>query len=149
MATRREKRPGTDIQLVGPLAGGFLSDAAGWRWLYWLTLILSGVIWIVITFTVPETYAPTILAKRAEKLRKETGDQNWVTETDLDMRPLMERMKIFLIMPLKLLFGELIVLLITLYMSILYGLLYMFFVAYPLVFQEGKGYSRGISGLML
>ncbi|KAK5633640.1 hypothetical protein RRF57_009354 [Xylaria bambusicola] len=134
---------------VGPLVGGFLSDALGWRWLYWLTLIISGVIWILITFTVPETYAPTILARRAKKMRKETGEQDWVTEQDLDMRPLAERMRIFLIMPLKLLFGELIVFLISLYMSVLYGLLYMFFIAFPIVFEEGKGYSPGITGLTL
>ncbi|KAI3317786.1 MFS general substrate transporter [Xylariaceae sp. AK1471] len=132
---------------IGPLAGGFLSDAAGWRWLYWLHFILAGIVWLLITFTVPETYAPTILAKRAKKLRKETGEQDWVTEADLDMRPLGERMKIFLIMPLKLLFGELIVLLISLYMSVLYGLLYMFFIAFPIVFVEGKGFSNGLAGL--
>ncbi|KAI0532452.1 major facilitator superfamily domain-containing protein [Xylaria digitata] len=132
---------------VGPLVGGFLSDHLGWRWLYWLTLILSGVIWLLITFTIPETYAPTILARRAKKLRKETGEMDWVTEQDLDMRPLAERMRIFLIMPLKLLFGELIVFLISLYMSVLYGLLYMFFIAYPIVFKEGKEYSSSLTGL--
>ncbi|KAI0188939.1 major facilitator superfamily transporter [Xylaria flabelliformis] len=132
---------------VGPLVGGFLSDALGWRWLYWLTLILAGVIWALITFTVPETYAPTILAKRAKKLREETGEKDWVTEQDLDMRPLGERIRIFLVMPLKLLFGELIVFLISLYMSVLYGLLYMFFIAFPIVFHEGKGYSAGLTGL--
>jgi len=30
----------------------------------------------------------------------------------------------------------------------LYGILYMFFIAYPVVYQEGKGYSPGITGLM-
>lgn len=137
------------MTLVGPLVGGYLSDALGWRWLYWLTLILSGVIWILITFTVPETYAPTILARRAKKMRKETGEQDWVTEQDLDMRPLAERMRIFLIMPLKLLFGELIVFLISLYMSVLYGLLYMFFIAFPIVFGEGKHWSASSTGLTL
>ncbi|KAI0157219.1 major facilitator superfamily domain-containing protein [Xylariaceae sp. FL1272] len=132
---------------IGPLVGGFLSDAAGWRWLYWIQLILAVIVWVLITFTVPETYAPTILAKRAKKLRKETGEKDWVTEEDIDMRPIGERLRIFLIMPLKLLFGELIVFLISLYMSVLYGLLYMFFIAFPIVFQEGKGWSAGLTGL--
>jgi multidrug resistance protein len=133
---------------IGPLVGGFLSDAAGWRWLYWIQLILAFVVWVLITFTVPETYAPTILARRAKKLRKETKDDSHVTEQDLDLRPMSERLGIFLLRPFQLLFTELIVLLISLYMSVLYGLLYMFFVAYPIVFQEGKGYSAGITGLM-
>lgn len=133
---------------IGPLVGGFLSDAAGWRWLYWIHLILAFIVWVLITFTVPETYAPTILAKRAKKMREQTGQADYVTEEDIDKRPLGERLAIFLIRPFQLLFGELIVFLISLYMSVLYGLLYMFFVAFPIIFQVGKGYSAGITGLM-
>jgi multidrug resistance protein len=133
---------------VGPLIGGFLFDAAGWRWLYWIQLILAAVVWMLITFTVPETYAPTILAARAKKLRASTGETDHVTEQDLDLRPFSERLRIFLIRPFQLLFGELIVFLVSVYMSVLYGLLYMFFVAYPIVYQEGKGYTPGITGLM-
>lgn len=114
---------------IGPLAGGFLSDACGWRWLYWIQLILSGVVWILISFTVPETYTPKLLTKRAKELRKETGDDKFVTEEDLDMRPLSQRLTLFLLRPFQLLFRELIVFFISLYMSVLYGLLYMFFVA--------------------
>ncbi|KPM45342.1 putative MFS-type transporter [Neonectria ditissima] len=133
---------------IGPLVGGFLSDAAGWRWLYWIQLIMAGVVWILITFTVPETYTPTILARRARKLRESTGEADHVTEQELDMRPLSERLRIFLIRPFQLLFGELIVFLISVYMSVLYGLLYMFFVAFPIIYQKGKGYSSGKTGLM-
>lgn len=134
--------------LVGPLIGGFVADNAGWRWLYWLQLIFSFVSWILITFTIPETYAPTILARRAKKLRKETGDESWATEQDLDMRPMSERLRIFLLRPFQLLFAEIIVLLISLYMAVLYGLLYMFFVAYPIVYEEGKGWNASMTGLM-
>ncbi|KAI1623469.1 MFS transporter, partial [Exophiala viscosa] len=133
---------------IGPLVGGFLGDAAGWRWLYYIQLILSGLCWCVLTFTVPETYAPAILDKRAKKLRKETGDARYVTEKDIDSRPFGEQARIFLIRPLQLLFLEPIVFLISLYMSVLYGLLYMFFVAYPIVYVEGKGWSEGSTGLM-
>jgi multidrug resistance protein len=133
---------------IGPLIGGFLFDAAGWRWLYWIQLILAGVVYILITFTVPETYAPTILARRAAKLRKSTGEKDHVTEQDLDLRPFGERLRVFLIRPFQLLFGELIVFLVSVYMSVLYGLLYMFFVAFPIIYQEGKGNSAGITGLM-
>jgi len=133
---------------IGPLVGGFTSDNLGWRWLYWLQLILSGACYILITFTVPETYAPKILARRAKKLRKETGDSKYVTEQDLDTRPLGERLRIFLLRPFQLLLLEPIVLFVSLYMSVLYGLLYMFFVAFPIIYQEGKGYSASITGLM-
>src|SRR5271170_7189585 len=54
---------------IGPLIVGFLSDAAGWRWLYWIQLIVSGVCWLMMAFTVPETYAPVLLSRRAKKMR--------------------------------------------------------------------------------
>ncbi|KAE8421128.1 major facilitator superfamily domain-containing protein [Aspergillus pseudocaelatus] len=133
---------------IGPLAGGYLADAAGWRWLYWLMLILAFVSWVMITFTVPETYAPTILKRRAKKLRKTQNDPKYVTETELDSRPLSEKLRIFFFRPFQLLFLEPIVLFISIYMSVLYGLLYMFFVAYPIVYQGGKGWSAGSTGLM-
>jgi hypothetical protein len=81
-------------------------------------------------------------------MRKETGDADHVAETDLDLRPMTERLSIFLIRPFQLLFREIIVLLIALYMSVLYGLLYMFFVAYPIIYQKRKGWSAGSTGLM-
>ncbi|KAF2083785.1 MFS multidrug transporter-like protein [Saccharata proteae CBS 121410] len=133
---------------IGPLVGGYLADAKGWRWLYWIQLILSGAVWVLISFTVPETYTPTLLAKRAKKMRKETGDSKFVTEEDLDKRPLSQRLRIFMLRPFQLLFMEPIVFFISVYMSVLYGLLYMFFVAYPVVYQEGKGWSAGSTGLM-
>ncbi|KAH9904762.1 MFS general substrate transporter [Xylariomycetidae sp. FL2044] len=133
---------------IGPLVGGYLSDALGWRWLYWVQLILTFVVWVLISFTVPETYAPTLLARRARKLRRDTGDADYVTEQDIDRRPVGERVRVFLIRPFQLLFGELIVFLISLYMSVLYGLLYMFFIAYPIVYQSGKGWSASSTGLM-
>ncbi|KAF2195440.1 MFS general substrate transporter [Zopfia rhizophila CBS 207.26] len=138
---------------VGPLVGGisltgFLGDAAGWRWLYWIQLILGGIVWFAITFTVPETYTPKLLARRAANLRASTGNDKLVTEEDLDMRPLGQRLRLFLLRPFQLLFRELIVFFISLYMSVLYGLLYMFFIAYPIIYQQGKGYSAGTTGLM-
>lgn len=102
----------------------------------------------MITFTVPETYAPTILARRARKLRASTSDSSHVTEQEIDGQPISQRLRVFLIRPFQLLFGELIVFLISIYMSVLYGLLYMFFIAYPIVYQKGKGYSASKTGLM-
>lgn len=114
---------------IGPLAGGFLADNAGWRWLYWLQLILAFVAWVMISFTVPETFAPIILKRRAAKLRKTEDDPKYTTETELDARPLAEELRVFILRPFQLLFLEPIVLFISLYMSVIYGLLYMFFVA--------------------
>jgi hypothetical protein len=46
-----------------------------------------------------------------------------------------------------LLFREPIVLLLSIYMAIIYGTLYMMFAAFPIVFQQQRGWSPGIGGL--
>ncbi|KAK9452920.1 major facilitator superfamily domain-containing protein [Dipodascopsis uninucleata] len=133
---------------IGPIVGGFIGDSVSWRWIYYVLLIFTGVIYALIVFTIPETYAPEILKRRAKKLRKETGDDSYVTEMERHKRPILQMIKSSITRPLVLLFRELIVFLIAIYMSVIYGLLYMFFFAYPVVFVEDKGYSFGITGLM-
>lgn len=49
--------------------------------------------------------------------------------------------------PLRLLFQEPIILLLSIYMSFIYGILYLFLTAYPLVFRGVHGFSAGKSGL--
>ncbi|KAL6722016.1 Synaptic vesicle transporter SVOP [Lecanora helva] len=134
--------------VIGPLAGGFLAMSHGWRWLYWIQLIVTSIALVLITFTVPETYAPTILAGRAAKLRKETKDPRYIIEQDVRGRTYLERVLTFLTRPFQLLFQEPIVLFTSIYVAIVYGLMYMLFVAYPIVYRTGKGYNASTIGLM-
>jgi hypothetical protein len=47
----------------------------------WLVMILAGVAFAFVAI-VKETYGPTLLRKRAAKLRKETGDPRWWSRFD-------------------------------------------------------------------
>ena len=49
--------------------------------------------------------------------------------------------------PLRILVTEPIVLLLSIYMAFIYGLLYLFLTAYPIVFQEIHGMNPGVGGL--
>lgn len=100
----------------------------GWRWLYWIQLILSSVAFILMIFTVPETYAPTLLSRRAARLREETGDESYVPEQSVSDKHLTQTLRVFLLRPFQLLFTEPIVFFVSVYMTVLYGLAYMFFV---------------------
>ena len=51
--------------------------------------------------------------------------------------------------PLRILVSEPIVLLLSIYMAFIYGLLYLFLTAYPIVFQQIHGFSNGVGGLPL
>lgn len=110
--------------------------------------IFTGVLWLVCAFFVPETYAPVLLRKRAAKLSKLTG-KVYKSKADVQQGKvtLGEAFKTALSRPWILLFREPIVFLLSLYMAIIYGTLYMLFAAFPIVYQEGRGWSQGIGGL--
>ncbi|OLN83068.1 putative MFS-type transporter [Colletotrichum chlorophyti] len=133
---------------IGPIVGGFLGVAEGWRWIEGLMAIFTGILLIVVGLTVPETYAPVLLRRRAEKLESLTG-KVYISkyEAHAPRKTVPEQFKIALSRPWILLFKEPIVLLTSIYMAIVYGTLYMLFAAFPIVFQRVRGWSPGIGGL--
>ncbi|KAF3043526.1 hypothetical protein E8E12_010263 [Didymella heteroderae] len=134
--------------VLGPIIGGFLGMTEGWRWVNGLMAIWSGVLLIVTACIVPETYPPVLLRKRAEKLSKITG-KVYRSRTDIDQGKISlgEAFSTGLKRPWILLFCEPIVLLLSLYHAIIYGILYMLFGAFPIVYRVGRGWNEGISGL--
>jgi len=120
--------------------------AGGWRWVSAFLALFTAVLtvlcfcfgtfkspacickpllsWSVLTI-VPETYAPTLLRERAKLLSKVTGKYYRASvdaKKPLDVKVLV---KTSLGRPWILLFREPIVLAISIYMSIIYGTLYM------------------------
>ncbi|KAI0598589.1 major facilitator superfamily transporter [Biscogniauxia sp. FL1348] len=133
---------------IGPIAGGFLGQAGGWRWIEGLMAAFTGLLWIVCSLLVPETYAPILLRKRAAKLSQITGEV-YVSKLDAGKpkKSVTQEFKVALSRPWILLFREPIVALTALYMAIVYGTLYMMFAAFPIVFQRQRGWTPGIGGL--
>lgn len=66
---------------TGPIIGGFVFQYLGWRWCNWVALILGGAA-VALMVTVKETYAPTILKRKAARLRKEMDDPRWWCQYD-------------------------------------------------------------------
>ncbi|KAK6068802.1 major facilitator superfamily transporter [Seiridium cupressi] len=132
---------------IGPIAGGFLGEVS-WRWVEGLMACFTGVVWIVVSLYVPETYTPVILRKRADKLSKITG-KVYISKLDAGRprKSISQEFKVALTRPWILLFREPIVMLTSLYMAIVYGTLYMMFAAFPIVFQQLRGWSPGVGGL--
>ncbi|KAL5360339.1 major facilitator superfamily domain-containing protein [Aspergillus floccosus] len=134
--------------VIGPVAGGFLGMNAGWRWVMGLLAAFAGALWIIAGLIVPETYAPVLLRRRAAKLSKMTG-KVYKSKVDAEQgrRPPKEIFMTALSRPWILLFREPIVFLLSIYMAIIYGTLYMMFAAFPIVYQGQRGWNQGISGL--
>ncbi|KAJ8120878.1 hypothetical protein ONZ43_g2532 [Nemania bipapillata] len=116
--------------VTGPVIGGFVYQ-------YLAT--------VAMVFT-KETYAPTILKAKAARLRKETDDDRWWTRYDMNMSP-TDVIKLNLTRPFVLFFTEPILWFFNLWISIVYGILYLCFVAYPIVFTEHRGWGPGLTGL--
>ncbi|KLJ10410.1 hypothetical protein EMPG_14224 [Blastomyces silverae] len=134
--------------VLGPIIGGFLGMTEGWRWVQGFLAIFSGTLWIFGSFLVPETYAPVLLRKRAERLSKLTG-KVYRSKTDVDRGKITvgEAVRTSLLRPWILLFTEPIVFLLSTYMAIVYGTLYMLFAAFPIVYQQHRGWNEGVGGL--
>ncbi|MCJ1360589.1 MAG: MFS siderochrome iron transporter 1 [Icmadophila ericetorum] len=135
--------------VLGPIVGGFLGETEGWRWVEGLMAIFTGILWILGTLLIPETYPPVLLRNRADELSKITGKvYRSKIEHHHGPRPsVTQAFKTALSRPWILLLKEPIVLLLSIYMAIIYGTLYLMFGAFPIVFQEYRGWSEGIGGL--
>ncbi|KAJ5436872.1 Major facilitator superfamily domain general substrate transporter [Penicillium cf. griseofulvum] len=135
--------------VVGPIAGGFLGEKAGWRWVFWLLLIVGGIVSFGVELLNKETYADVLLRWKTEKLAKETGRTDLRSAYDTNNKPVsvIETLVLSFKRPILLLFKSPIVFLLCVYMSFIYGLLYLFFTTIPGVFTKTYGFSVGLSGL--
>ncbi|KIJ68577.1 hypothetical protein HYDPIDRAFT_106784 [Hydnomerulius pinastri MD-312] len=134
---------------IGPVVAGYLvQGGVSWRWLFWILTIFAGICWLQIIFTIPETYEPILLVKKAKELRKSTGDERYHAAMELETVSISERLEKVVARPFKVLFREPMLMALTLYMSFVYGCIYLLFEAYPIVFTEGHHLNAGVSGLV-
>ncbi|KAK5703737.1 hypothetical protein LTR97_002750 [Elasticomyces elasticus] len=131
--------------LIGPIASGYVS-VTSWRWSYWTLLIISGATWPFFLL-MPETYGPIVLKKKAQALRKKTGDLTMFAPIEMQAFDLRNLLVVVLTRPIRMFFTEAIVLTSCLYLSVIYGIFYMFFQAYPIIFGGIYGFSAGEQGL--
>ncbi|KAK4218331.1 major facilitator superfamily domain-containing protein [Rhypophila decipiens] len=131
--------------VTGPIIGGFVYQYMGWRWANWIVLIIGGAA-ILVIFTVKETYTPTILQRKAARKRKETDDERYWSQFD-QRASTLEILKLNMGRPFVLAVTEPILIFFNIWISIIYAILYLCFVAYPIVFVQYRQWSPGFAGL--
>jgi DHA1 family multidrug resistance protein-like MFS transporter len=110
--------------LLAPFIGGFIATSElGWRWTEYISSFMGFVAFGLLFFFMEETYPPVVLINKASELRRRT--KNWgihakQEEIEVDFKELIVRN---ISRPMRILFTEPIVLLITLYMSFICQLL--------------------------
>lgn len=124
--------------VIAPTVGGFICQYTSWRWNFWVVLILSGVCYGAMMVFLPETYSHKLLM---DKKRCMPG------YSPANQPPVKEMLYTTLTRPWLMLFTEPILFLLSLYMALVYGILYLDFTAYPVVYRETRGWSASIAGL--
>ncbi|KAI9837663.1 MAG: hypothetical protein M1837_002923 [Sclerophora amabilis] len=122
--------------VIAPTVGGFIAQYTSWHWIFWVVLILGGSVYIIMFFLLPETYAPRLLQDAARQSSPTPGNTN-----------LRAQYAATLTRPWLMFFTEPILFLLSLYMALVYGILYLDFTAYPIVFTQSRHWSVGVSGL--
>ncbi|KAF2425225.1 MFS general substrate transporter [Tothia fuscella] len=134
---------------LGPIIGGAVtvSKGLGWRWTEYLLAIWVSAVVLLTTFCFPEVYAPYLLKKRAQKLRKDTGDDRYHHPHEgikLDLNSIVTK---HFARPVLMLTTEPMVSCIAVYASFVFGLLYMTLEVFPIVYHEHRGWPLFTSTL--
>ncbi|KAI9723890.1 MAG: MFS siderochrome iron transporter 1 [Chrysothrix sp. TS-e1954] len=135
---------------VGPIIGGFIVQySSTWRWMFWSTSILQGVLEICSLPIVRETYAPLLLRRRAQKFRKGTNDMRYHAPIELHEanRSTTWKLRNSLSRPLRLLAFHPIIQVQALLGGINYGLLYFALASFSTLYTTAYRTSISISGL--
>lgn len=133
--------------IIGPVAGGFLGAAKGWRWIFWLLVMIAGCIACTMLFFMKETYASVILQRRTDRLQQETGNTLLRSKLDTGLPP-RDYFARSIIRPQRMLLRSPIVALFTIYIAVVYGYLYLMFTSITEVFQQHYGFNSDVIGLV-
>lgn len=118
---------------LSPIISGFTAKTS-WRWPFWVEVIVAGATLIAVVF-LPETFGPVVLSKRAAAIRKKENRDDIISPSEVKAVSMKQIMSVTLTRPITMLFTESIVSVVSFYMAIVYAILYLFFQAYPIIFQ--------------
>ncbi|KAI0036306.1 MFS polyamine transporter, partial [Vararia minispora EC-137] len=136
--------------VLGPIVGGFIIPSPlGWRAVFWVVVAFAACSTLLALLVLPETHAPTLMAHKARRLRTLLPSHHarlyapservvWTAQSLLDRT---------LLRPFKMLVVEPILLLVTIYISIVYGCLYSLFESVPLIFTTTRSFTPSQTGL--
>ncbi|KIO18170.1 hypothetical protein M407DRAFT_246553 [Tulasnella calospora MUT 4182] len=134
--------------VLGPAISGFINQNTHWRWTYWVIVIWAGVELALLVLLVPETYVPTLEARKAKKLRKSTGDERYHSALERSDKGLVNTIALSCLRPFQIMMYEPMALLLNIWSALLLGILYLTFEAFPTrVFGRDRGFNTQMSGL--
>ncbi|KAF7626344.1 synaptic vesicle transporter [Aspergillus flavus] len=134
--------------VLSPVIASYLGQGTlSWRWTNWIVLIMAGLVLGLVVLFQPETYSPLLLKWKAHHLRQLTGDPRYQSKLDLDRTSLLSRIVTACGRQFSLAMYEPIILLLALYMTILYIVLFTFFDGYTHIFSDVHDLSQGLTNI--
>ncbi|PPQ94235.1 hypothetical protein CVT25_006661 [Psilocybe cyanescens] len=134
--------------VLGPTIGGFAAQNKNWKWPIYELSWIGAAAFVILMFWLPETNAETILLKRARRLRTLTGNPNLYSESEIKQSQMKSSDVLFeaLLRPFQLMI-EPAVLYANIYLGLAYAIFYLWFEAFPLVYNDIYHFKLGLSGL--
>lgn len=138
--------------VVGPAIGGVISESniVGWRWVEWSTLVLSASVLFLVLFLQPETYGPILLRWKADAVAELTRAKAEDIAPELSRvttRQFGCNVAAAFYRPFQLAVYEPIIVMISLYLSVLYIVLFTFLPGYTYIFTDMYGLGPALRGV--
>ncbi|KAK7419037.1 hypothetical protein QQX98_003539 [Neonectria punicea] len=135
--------------MLGAVMGAYIgpSPIVDWRWTEWTMLMASAVLLTVVLLCMPETYGPLLLAWKARHYRRITGDGRFRCEHEIVKANLFTRLKVSMTRPFLML-TESIIMAMTLYLTVVYIILFTFLVGWPYIFEHTYGLDQGLANII-
>ena len=140
--------PAFNGPMIGQVIGSFIPPTLGWRWLEWIMLIFGGAMFIMMIFLQQETHQDTLLTWKASALRKYSGQQHWRGPLEVRDTTLWQRLKIAISRPFTWIVTEPIIILTSLYLIVIYLILFLFLEGYRFIFIDIYGLSEGMNNVI-
>lgn len=122
----------------------------GWRWSLLEILWAAAAAFLIMFLALPETSQSNILLRRARRLRKLTGSERFMSQSEIDQRNLQPSAVLLdaLIKPIEISVKDPAVMFVQIYTAIIYAIYYSFFEVFPLVYPVYYGMGPGQIGLV-
>ncbi|PVH95138.1 MFS general substrate transporter [Periconia macrospinosa] len=136
--------------VIGPVFAGIIVQYAGWRWISWWLVILAFVSCAMMA-GLKETHGNVILRQRCEILKTIDG-RFWSQASIGENVSIFDRLNASLRQPINMClhYDNANILFRTfwdLYVAIVYAILYLCIVGYPIVFSQMRGWSPAVASL--
>ncbi|KAL6706564.1 hypothetical protein ACN47E_005320 [Coniothyrium glycines] len=110
--------------VLGPTIGGLISNAKGWRWTFWMIVIIASPLQLLFFILYRESYRVTILQRKAASLRKKTGNEAYKSKYESNQPPSVI-LKQAIFRPMELLIRSRVVLLVGISSALNMSLVYV------------------------